>query len=396
MKILVISQQYFPDNFRINDICKQLVDMGHQVKVVTSLPDYETSKIPKEYKWFRKRKEMIDGVRVRRLWSVARHQGTIFRILNYISFMISGYIYASFAKLDFDVIYYWQPTPITSGSCAKKFKKRSGKKLVLYCLDLWPESLKAWGFTEDSLPYKLMLKYSKGIYKCADTLVVSSSPFKSYLTDVIGADEDKILYLPQHFEADYSEVADNYPEKRENINLLFAGNIGKAQDMPTIIKAAELLKDKPNIKFNIVGDGSELENCKTMVNELGLSDTVIFHGRKPFSQMIDYYKDADAFLLTLEAGTLISLTLPGKLQGYMAAGRPIFAAIDGAAKDVIADSDCGYCADGGDYEKLAEYIREYAENYDDMKNKGKNSKEYFDKNFTTKIHMDKLEQLLSK
>lgn len=325
MKILVVCQYYYPEQFRINDICEELVKLGNNVTVLTGLPNYPEGKIPKEYKFLKKRKETINGVNIIRNWEIGRRKGSIFRILNYCSYMISASIKAFFLPNDYDVVYVYQLSPVTMAIPGILYKKKNNKKLQLYCLDLWPASLTTGGIKEESLFYKMMKKISHWIYKNADAIAITSKQFEKYIKEELDLLNKKIIYLPQYAENLYCDVKEK-KEVKEETNFLFAGNIGEAQSVETIIKAANEIKNE-NIKINIVGDGICLSGCKELANEYHLKN-VIFYGKRPISDMKLFYEKADGMLVTLKNDNVINMTLPGKVQSYMAARKPIIGAIN--------------------------------------------------------------------
>ena len=394
MKILVVSQNYYPDNFRINDITAELVKKGHKVTVLTGLPDYTTGKIPEEYHFFRKRKEIIQGVRIYRVPTIARRRGAIFRGLNYFSFAFTGFVFCLFHKFECDVIYVYEPSPITMLYPALYLKKRYLKKVLLYCLDLWPESVKIFGIKEKSFLYKAIAKISRYLYQGCDQIAVSSKPFFKYLHQVNDIPYDKMCYLPQHAEDIYLDMnlqaIDNHCT-----DFVFTGNIGKAQDIECIIEAVEIIRGTPDFMVHLVGDGSHLESCKQMIKEKHLEDKFVLHGRHPIDQMPEFYRLADACLLTLKCDNFVGMTMPSKLQSYMAAGKPVIGAITGAAQEVIKESNCGLCVDASDAKGLAEMMKVFIQNPNAYKNCGENGRCYFKKNFTKAIFMDHLEELLS-
>lgn len=395
MNIIIVSQLFYPDNFRINDITAELVRQGNNVRVITGLPDCATSKIPKEYKWFKNRKQKIFGADIRRVRNVARHKGVFFRALNYCSFALNACVYALFCDVSgVDVIYAYQTSPILQVLPAIVLKHRTKKKLVLYCCDLWPESLKAWNVKENSIFFKFILKVCKKIYAAADTVAITSTPFREYLTKVCGAKNEKITYLPQHCDDLYKDICGKWVENN-CIDFVFAGNIGSVQNIDCIIRAAKLLPQDKNFKVHIIGNGSELDNCKMLVQELDIADKVIFHGRYPLEKMRDFYMTADCFLLTLRGGDFIGQTLPSKAQAYLCAGRPIAAAIDGAAREMIKEADCGECVAAGDYKALSGIMNLIMDNFELYKQKGLNGRRYYEKNYTMEIFIDKLTDLLN-
>ena len=390
MKILVVCQHYFPEPFRITDICEELVRMGHQVSVVTGLPNYPEGYIYEGYKDKSKRHENINGVEVHRTFTIGRRHGIVWRFLNYYSFMLSSSAYVSRLSNDYDVVLVNQLSPVMMAKAGVKYKKKNGKKLVIYTLDLWPDSLTVGGIKRGSFIFKHYHNVSKRTYKSADKILVTSKEFVEYFDSEFGIKD--VEYLPQYSEAIFDpKTCEKTPDGF--IDLMFAGNIGKAQSIDTVIRAANLTKDIENIRWHIVGDGSELENCKKLASELDAKN-VIFHGRKPLEEMPKYYAMADAMLVTLYKNDVISKTLPGKVQTYMAAGKPIIGAIDGEAALVINESNCGLCGEAENAEKLAENVRAFMRcNAQEFK---KNAIEYSQKNFGKEDFFLKLEDIFER
>lgn len=393
MKIWVVTQFYYPDNFRINDIGSELVRQGHTVSVLTGLPDYTTSRIPQEYRWLKKRHETINGVKITRVPTIARRQGIMWRMVNYFSFSLSSSLYALYADKNVDSIFVYGMSPIFQALPAIVFKKRTKKKLVLYCCDLWPESMKAWGIQESNPVFKAVKWISGWIYRQCDIVAITSTPFRSYLTTVCGVDDQKIVYLPQHAEDDYADIACQY-EDNDCIDFVFAGNIGSVQNVDIILRASAKINVDKHFMVHIVGDGSELENCKQLATELNLNSNIIFHGRYPLSEMKQFYKITDCFLLTLRSGDFIGKTLPAKAQGYLCAGKPIVASIDGAGREMIEESDCGEVVAASDVDGLALSMTKVIDNFDFYKTKGKNGRKFYEQNYTKEIFMRHLLNIL--
>lgn len=393
MKILVVCQYFYPEQFRVNDICFELVKEGHDVTVLTGLPNYPSGVIDKKYKALKNRKEEINGVKVIRSWLRGRGKGTINLALNYISFAVSATFKSIFLKKDFDCILVYQLSPVTMALPAILLKKLTKKPLILYCHDLWPESIASAGIPSESKIYSILLGLSKWIYKSADEIFTSSKLFKEYFNNKLDV-HDNITHLPVYAEALFEEI--NHTKKsNENVNLVFAGNIGEMQSVETIIYAANELKNYKHIKIHIVGAGSSLEKCKELTETLKL-DNVKFHGQHPITEMPRFYEMADAFLVTLKANKVISYTLPNKVQSYMAAGKPIIGAIDGETQMVINEAGCGFCNPAESHIELANSIKKFAEEKDKHHIYGTNAKQYYDNNFSKKIYMERLNNLLHK
>ena len=394
MKILVICQYYYPEPFRITDVCEELVKMGHEVTVLTGIPNYPEGKIYSGYGYMKKKEEIKNGVNIKRCFTIPRKKGVIYRFLNYYSFAVSSSIKVLLNKIktkenkEFDIVFVNQLSPIMMAYAGMVYKKKYNKKLILYSLDLWPESLVTGGIKRESLIFKVFHKISKKIYQNCDQILVTSKMFIEYLSKEFHLEKDRIQYLPQYAEAIF-KPEECIKKSSKTIDLMFAGNIGKAQNIETIIMAANECKDIKNLCWHILGEGSELENMKKLTEKLKLS-SVIFYGRKPLSEMPKFYSMADAMLITMEKDPIISMTLPGKIQTYMAAGKLIIGAIDGEASLVIKEACCGYCGKAGDYKELSENIKKFIDNISKKEILESNSFLFYKKNFNKDTFFNKL------
>ena len=386
MKILVVCQYYTPEPFRLSDICEDLVARGHEVTVVTGLPNYPMGNIYDKYKNGKYRDEEIKGVNVHRCFTIGRKHGLVFRFLNYYSYMFSSTKYISESKEEYDVVFVNQLSPVMMANAALKYKEKHNTKVVLYCLDLWPESITLGGVRRGSALYKYFYKVSKRIYKSVDRILVTSKSFSKYFEDMFGIND--VEYLPQYAEAIFTpEECFKVPDGK--IDLMFAGNVGVAQSIDTILDAAKLTADIKNLFWHIVGDGAELERLKQRATDMKL-EKISFYGREPLEEMPQYYAKADAMLVTMKKDPIISLTLPGKVQTYMAAGKAIIGAIDGETKEVIDISRCGLCGKADDATELAENIKRFIQSKE-RAIMGQNARKYYEENFEKNLFMDKLE-----
>lgn len=373
LRILVVTQCFYPDIYAVNDIVEEMVKRGHKVTVLTGLPDYTTSKIPPEYRHGKRRHEHYKGADVYRVQTIARHHGPIWRSLNYLSFVVSGSFRAwtqDFTKTDagFDVIYVWEVSPVTMAVPAIRLAKRYRKPLFLYCMDIWPECVKAMGITESNPAFPLIHAWSRLIYNACDHIAVSSKPFFTYLEKMNRVPLSRMSYLPQY--ADDALLLSDFTKQPDgHVDFLFIGNIGKAQKLDCLIRAMSVFREKKDdsssvankVTLHIVGGGSDEERIRELAQRLGLTDRIRFYGPKPAAEAAQYYKKADVCVLTLDGSTHIGDTLPGKLQTYMAAGKPIIAAANGATKEVIEESRCGICTPAGDDRALGEALLDAAE-----------------------------------
>lgn len=382
MKILVICQYYYPETVRITDICEELVKLGNDVTVVTGTPNYPMGEIFPGYEGGARQDETINGVKVHRCPIHPRKTGVIHRVWNYYSYAFASSKYIKKLDDSFDVVFVNQLSPVMMASAGIKYAKKHKKKSVMYCLDLWPASLGAGGISS-GIVFDWFHRVSRKIYCSMDKILISSTRFSEYFEEEFGI--CNTTYLPQYAEENFTpEECKKEPD--QNIDLMFAGNIGTAQSVDTIIKAAALCKDITNLRWHIVGDGKEIEACQALAKTLDAP--VIFHGRKPQGEMPKYYAMADAMLVTMQKDPVISLTLPGKVQSYLAAGKPIIGAIDGETQQVIRTSGCGLCTDAEDEEGLANCVREFVSSNRDVY--AKNAITCYTNNYTKKDFILKL------
>lgn len=384
MKILVVCQYYYPEPFRITDICEELVKRGHQITVLTGLPNYPEGKILKDYKKKEHRDEIRNGVRIIRCNEHGRGKNAIDMLWNYFSFALSGKRMVKKLDKDFDLVFINQLSPVMMAWPGIKYAKKYGKKAILYCYDLWPASLTAGGIKKDSFIYNLFKKISRKVYEQVDHIFVTSKSFVEYLEKEHGIDKNRISYLPQYCEDLYSKIKD---ESHEGYDYVFAGNIGKMQSVETIVRAASLLKDRKDITIHIVGDGRDLDNCKIVASELK-TDNIIFYGRRPIEEMPNFYAMADAMLITLAKDELVSKTLPGKVQSYMAAGKPIIGAVDNETNLVVTEAQCGAICQSENFEELAKLLKSMDKGT--LKNYSKKSQDYYERHFSKDVFFGEL------
>lgn len=392
MRILVVGQVFYPDNFRINDIVKELA-IDNEVTVVTGLPDYDNGKIPLEYRYFRKRKEKYFDANIVRVPIIQRRKGPIFRSLNYLSYALSGSIYTLTTRKKFDVVFSFQTSPITMFVPGIVYSKKHKVPSVLYTLDLWPESVKAMNINERSKMFKYILKLSKKIYHAADIVLISSPSFTEYLQDIISLTSDKISYLPQYTDETPESVTFRYNFNQIPVSFIFAGNIGYMQDLEVLIKAVDLIRNERFI-VNIVGSGTNIECLKNMVDELNLNDKILFHGRKNSNEMDDIYRKSDICILTLKNEGYIGRTIPGKFQTYLAKSKPIVAAISHDTKKLIEEHNLGLVVESGDFVGLSQIMLELIENPRKLELYSKRSFEFYQNNYTKEIFMSKLNKFI--
>ena len=391
MRILIVSQYFYPEQFQINEIAPELVKRGHKVTVLTGLPNYPHGEIYDGYEQAYKDIENINGVDVIRCKMHPRKSGAVNLIRNYLSFWRNATKKAKKLKEEYDIVLSYQLSPIMSAKPAVAYAKKHKTPLLLYCLDIWPESAQAQIKNKNSLPYKLIAKLSKNIYAACDHIAVTSRPFIEYLSEENGIDKEKMSYIPQHADKRYLDE-DFSTSASDTVNFMYAGNIGKGQLLEVIINAVAEIKDNIGFKVHIVGDGSQRAQLEELVKTLDVQDKVVFYGNQKREDMVGYYKMADALLLTLRGNNFVGNTMPGKLQAYMSTGKPIFAAINGAAAEVISEAECGACVPAGDSHGLAEIMSDFINNPSKYAKSGENARKYFAEHFTLDIYIEELEK----
>jgi glycosyltransferase involved in cell wall biosynthesis len=320
----------------------------------------------------------------------------LFRLsLNYVSFALAASIRVMLLRRACDVVLVYQLSPVTMALPALLYGKLTGKRVLLYCLDLWPESITASGIGHSSLLFRMLLSVCRWIYGKADRILVTSRLFTYYLRDVIGLDSERIGYLPQYAEELYTlpPIEEAQPAGAGDggtVELMFAGNIGRMQSVETIIFAAAELKEMRSIRWHIVGDGVMRKRCEELANKLGLCGRVIFYGQRSISEMPAFFSGASALLVTLKNNDFISYTLPGKVQSYMAAGKPVICAANGETPKVVEAAGCGLCCPAEDYKSLARIERQFASEPEKQREYALRSKDYYKAHFRKEAFIESL------
>jgi colanic acid biosynthesis glycosyl transferase WcaI len=399
MNILIITQYFWPENFRINDLAVSLSGRGHQVTVLTGTPNYPEGKFFKGFGWFKKNTDVYKGVKICRVPIIPRGQGSkILLTFNYISFVISASIFGPiFCRQKADLIFVFEPSPITVAIPAILLKKIKKAPLFFWVQDLWPETLSAVNIVSKGNPiYKLMTKLVKSIYSKCDRILVQSRAFEESIRKHISK-EKPLFYFPNCAEKLYQPVPINIksPENNEmpkGFRVMFAGNIGFAQDFETILTAANLLKDYHEIKWVIIGDGRARSWAEEKLTNIGLSDAFHFIGKHPVEKMPIYFSYADVMLVTLKKDPIFALTIPAKIQSYLACSKPIIAGLDGEGARIAHESGAGLACNSENPQALAEIVLEmYNMPENQRKQMGNSGRKYFEENFESDMLVSRLE-----
>ena len=408
MKILVVCQYYYPESFKVTDVCEALVKDGYDVTVLTGRPNYPTGIVPEEYLTDEHNDEMINGVHVIRCYERGRGKGAVNLAINYASFYFSAMRKIKKMDKDFDIVFSYQLSPIFMALPARWYKMHRKVPMFLYCADLWPESLKVYIKGESNPVFKWVKSVSRKVYDACDRIATQSDVFVDYIHDVHEVPLEKLTYVPNF--ADEAYLSEDFtPSDDGHTDLMFMGNIGIAQDLEDVTEAfaaavkecsEKCLKDNLGndikLRLHIVGGGVRLDAIKELSEKLGISENMVFYGQRPLEEMPKFYKMADACIVSLKADNMIGLTLPAKVQGYMAAGKPILGMINGSCMSVISESECGYCVKAGDVEGFKTAILSFAKDRNAHKTMSENARKYFLSHFRKDIHVRSIEEELKK
>lgn len=401
MKILLVTQYFYPENFKSNDIAFELSRRGYQVTVLTGIPNYPQGKFFKGYGIFKNRKQYINGVIVKRVLLFPRGKGKGLRLaLNYLSWAFFASISAFFLALfhKYDAILVHEPSPITQGIPAIIVKKIQKIPIYFWVLDLWPESLISAGKIRNTAVLVFFTTITKWVYKNSNKILISSQGFRESILKR-GDLGEKIIYFPNWAENifSFSKEEKILPDLPEGFLVMFAGNIGEAQDFEHIMMCALELKNIKDIKFIFIGDGRKKTWVDNYVLENNLKSTVYVLGQFPLLMMPSFFKKADIMLLALKDELIFNLTVPAKLQAYMAAKKPIVAMLNGEGATIIEEAKCGYVVNAGNYKALAQKIIEIKKlPQETLYEFAKNGKEYYENHFSFQKCMNHLCNIIKK
>jgi glycosyltransferase involved in cell wall biosynthesis len=344
-KILIVTECFYPEEFKINDIALSWKDKGYDVDVLTLAPTYPLGKVFPGYKNGFFRKDEYQGVNIFRVHAVTGYRDSaVKKIVKYINFMIFGSITAIFIGRKYDYVFGFNMSALTGMLPAVLIGKLYKKPITFWVQDVWPDSVYAYGFKKTKMLSTVLDIFVRFMYKNVDSIAVSGKGFESKLTPYVR--KDLIFhYLPNWADdLDNNLTSKNLGKSKEATHFTFAGNIGKVQNLENIINAFCLLSNEYQEKsqLNIIGDGSNLDNLKLLANN---NPNIVFHGKKPRSDMASYYKASDFLIISLIDKPIFSVTVPAKTQTYIAAKKPILAIINGDTASIIQDNNLGLYAD---------------------------------------------------
>lgn len=396
-RCLIFTNHFYPETFRCNSIAFELVKRGYEVKVMTGIPDYPQGKFHEGYSLFKKRCEVIDGVTVVRVPRIPRGNGSTFRmIINYASSIFFFFFYGLYQALfhKYDCIFVHNTSPAFICLPAILVKKIQRIPLDHWILDMWPESLVASGFNI-KIVNQIIEKMMSFIYRNSDVLHISSMGFRKLLLEK-GVPDEKIIYFPNFCEDTSSEInPDNLPILPKGFKIMFAGNLGEAQNLENVILSALLLKKEKEIQWIFVGDGRKKAWMENFVVEHQLQDTVHLVGRFPIEMMSSFFEQADVMLVSLADKLAFNLVLPAKVQAYMMNKKPILAMLNGEGQEVVKAVGCGWTVNADDIEGMASLVRNLCKlPKEELNLIGQKGYDYYNANFKLNLCIDRLEHAL--
>ena len=395
MKILFISQYFYPEDFKGNDIVFDFVKKGYEVTVLTGKPNYPKGSFYKGYSFFGQKEEIINGARIIRSPLFPRKSGKAFPLLlNYLSFVFFSYFTVLFRIRDkYDILFVQQLSPVSMALPGLWVKKKQKTPLFIWVLDLWPESIIANTRIKKGRIINAIEKLVKKIYNSADVILISSKSFKQSILEKCMDKTKRVEYLPNWAEDVFENIKKTdieLPKLPRGFNIMFAGNIGESQGFEEILDTAEKTKDK-KINWIIVGDGRKLNWIKNEIISRSISNVYLL-GRYPLETMPHFFKKADAMLVSLKDKPVFSITVPAKIQAYMASKKIILGMLNGEGKNLINDSKCGFAVAAGDSYALANKSIELSQLSQKEKEKmSTNSFNYYKKEFNKEKLFSKLD-----
>ena len=401
MNILIVTPHFYPENFRINDFAEEFISRGHKVTVLTAIPDYPKGKFYDGYGVFQRSRELYKEIQIYRAPLIPRGNGSNFRLsLNYISHLI-GAIFTSLFILrkKIDIIFVFAISPVTIALPAIFIKKIKKIPLCIWVLDLWPEAVvsSAGNLHEKSLIPKILRPVVSFIYKYSDKILVSSKGFIDSIEDK-GVARVKIEFFPQWAEPIFKPMESTKyllgDIPKDSFKIMFAGNIGESQDFPSILNAAKMLIDDRHIHWIILGSGRREEWVKNKVKSYGLENCFHMLGSFPLEKMPEFYANADAMLFSLKDDDAFSITIPAKVQTYLACGKPILAMINGEGAKVVCEANAGLVCQAESPKELSENIlRMKSMKAEELFDMGVNARKYYNQNFERGYLFDKAESI---
>lgn len=389
MRVLVVSQYYWPETFIITAEVARLRAQGIEITVLTGKPNYPGGDVLPGYSAWSVQREWHEGTEIVRVPIIPRGRNSALRlVLNYMSFVLSAALLGPFVLRgrSFETVFVYALSPIVQALPAILIARWKQARLVLWVQDLWPESLSATGFVKNRRILAIVGHVVRFIYCRCDRILVQSRAFRAPVT-ALTDDPDKIHYLPNPvpdlaMPSAISEACQSLADEIDaSFSIVFAGNLGRAQALDLVLDAAQRLRDLPDVRLFLIGSGSMEPWLRAEVSRQGLTN-VTLPGRFPSEAMPILLPKASAFLVSLRAEEIFAYTVPSKLQTYFAIGRPVIAMLEGEGAAILNEAGAGITCPPGDAEALALAIRTmYETSARDRQAMGAAARAYFEAEF---------------
>lgn len=368
MRILIVCQHFWPENFRINEMCQDFIKQGHDVDVLCGIPNYPKGKFFSGYSYFKPRREIYDGASIFRVGEIPQNKklGSLAIILNYFFFPFASlFTLPALMKRPHDLVFLYSLTPIFMSWPGLLLARKKKIPAVMYVLDYWPDSLFSVIKFKSKFFRSFFAKISRWHYKRTDRIITPSQGMIDKFVEDYGISRDKLGFIPQSCDPVYEKTVSSEELHKlydGRINFVFAGNIGPAQSLETLVQAVSLLGKNPSapqFRFIIVGDGMSRISVESEIDRLSLRDYFSFVGFQPVETVLLYQELADVLFVSLSDEPLFDIMIPAKVQSYMAAGKPILAALNGEGAEIVEASGSGLVCPAMSPDKLADKILEF-------------------------------------
>jgi glycosyltransferase involved in cell wall biosynthesis len=361
-KILIVSQYFYPENFRINDIAEEWIKRGYSVTVLTGIPNYPEGNFFKGYSWIKRRKEFYKGINIIRIPIISRGKTKFKLSLNYLSFVISGYLWKLTTRHKFDLVFIYEVSPMTQALPGVWLGKRLKIPVVLYVTDLWPENVEIVSGFKNKYVFRMIGKMVDYIYAKTDLILTSSESFIDAIKSR-GVIKSKLKYWPQYAEDFYkpfkgSHELEHLIPNDGRLNIIFTGNMGVAQGLDILVDVAKrLVSQNLFVRFNMVGDGRFKNQLIKLIHQAEIEELFNFIERQAPEDIPKLLSMCDFGLIVLNKSPLFAKTIPAKTQSYLASRIPVLASADGEIYKLINDNNLGFASPAGDVESLVNNIK---------------------------------------
>ena len=401
-RILVISQRYWPEHTKINDICEGLVNRGLRVDVLCGQPNYPSGRFYKGYSTLGVRNERHAGVRLSRTLEIRRDNGSAFRImLNYLSFSVGSFFkILSLRKNRYDAVLVYQSSSVMEDNVGRRIAKRAHIPMITYAVNIWPQTIYQELDIQNSILRKMFFRISKRHYLSADRLITHSKEAAEYFTGTLHMHPNKVFVVPFGQDSRFDKEVRNLPVMEKfsgSFNLLMADEMLKRQDYKTLFEAGKMILNSGinDIRIIVTGSGKALAGLKKKADREGLHDLIYFEDISDAEDMPKYFYITSAFLSCTKIESINNLSFPEMFADYMSQGKPILAATGSLEKKMIREADCGLVCDPKDPEGLFDMIMKlYKSPLDNIRRMGENALKYHKEHFDRETNIDKIMDIL--